>query len=155
VTDGRICQRVAIAAVMPIQRTIFAASVRNVKITSAGASIQISFTSESAATQFSRFRFGLGFEPAQAIVPKAVQKCLKLTESLRAHAVEPAGTLTAFVQKASSGQDPQMLGDGGPGGAKVPGDLAGAELTGAHQFEDGHAPRLGDRAQCSLSLLQC
>jgi hypothetical protein len=142
------------SAWMPIQRTIFTGSVKNVKIISGGAAMYSSLTIGSAATRAPWFLFCLTLQPSQAIFPKSIEKGAQLDETLGTKAIEPTRSLAPLVQESSFGQDAQMLRNGRSRGAEVPGDLASAQFARANELENGHATRLGESSQYYVGVLR-
>jgi hypothetical protein len=62
-------------------------------------------------------------EPAQGIVPKAVQKLAEGLQALRANGIEPSSARRLVDHQAGILQDPEVLADSRARDGEAPGDL--------------------------------
>src|SRR5579863_3617971 len=91
---------------------------------------------------------------AKLLVPECFQKTPQLGKSLRPDAIEPPRALSPFCQQACFDEYPQMLRNGWPRSAKMPGNLPRAQFLRTNQLQNRYAPRLRQRPQNGLCLFQ-
>src|SRR4029077_16992187 len=95
-----------------------------------------------------------GLQLAELLVPEYFQKTPQPRKSLRPDAIEPPRAVSPFRQQSCLDENPQMLRNGGPTRAKMPGNFPRAQFLRTNQLQNRHAPRLRQRPQNGLCLFQ-
>src|ERR1700719_4812553 len=99
-------------------------------------------------------RLRRGLQLAELLVPEYFQKTPQLRKSLWPDAIEPPRAVSPFRQQSCLDEYPQMLRNGGPRGAKMPGNFPRAQFLRTNQPQNRYAPRLRQRSQNGLCLFQ-